>query len=270
MHNAAYDELGLDWVYVPLAVDDEAGLRRLAAAVRSLPFVGFNVTMPYKAAMLELCDEVAAAARMAGAVNTVQRTEDGSLIGYNTDGRGMIESLASDASFEPEGRRAVLIGAGGAAGGALVSLILAKCSSVAVVNRTLENAEELVDRMAPRASGVELTAVGLGDAEEAVQGADLVINSTSVGMQPGSASPVPVEWLRTGQVVLDMVYGTASPTALVEGARNAGATAIDGLGMLVAQGATAIDIWNADAQVRAPRSVMRGAAERQLAERNER
>jgi shikimate dehydrogenase len=265
MHNAVYQELGLDWVYVPLAVQDEVGLRRLIAAVRSLPFVGLNVTMPYKTAVLELCDEVATAASMAGAVNTIQVAPDGRLIGYNTDGRGMLESLAADADHNPAGKRVVLIGAGGASAAAFVALILAKCAAITVVNRNLERAEELLDRMAPRAAGIELRAVATFDAEDAVRGADLLINSTPVGMQPGSGSPIPVEWIKEGQVVLDMVYGTAAPTELVTGALAAGAIALDGLGMLVAQGATAVDIWNAEAQLRTPRDVMRRAALEQLA-----
>ena len=268
MHNAAYAEMGLDWVYVPLAVADETGLRRLFAAVRSLPFVGLSITMPYKADALELCDEVATAACMAGAVNAVHCADDGRLIGYNTDGRGMLESLATDAGFDPAGKRVALLGAGGAAGGALVSLILAKAASITVVNRNLERAEELLDRMASLSNGVDLVAVEPADAETAVGRADLIVNATSVGMQLGSGTPVPVSWIRTGQVVLDMVYGTPAPTELVAGARMAGATALDGLGMLVAQGATAVDIWSAEAGVHAPRDIMRTAAEQQLAERN--
>lgn len=267
MHNAVYEELGLDWAYVPLAVKDEVGLRRLIAAVRSLPFVGLSVTMPYKTAVLELCDEVATAASMAGAVNTIHVASDGRLIGYNTDGRGMLESLATDANFNPAGKRVVLLGAGGAAAAAFVALILAKSAAITVVNRNPEHAEELLDRMAPRASGIELHVAGVGDAQQSVRGADLIINSTPVGMQPGSGSPMPVEWLREGQVVLDMVYGTAAPTDLVTGALAAGAVALDGLGMLVAQGATAVDIWNSEAQLRTPRDVMRRAAVAQLAAR---
>lgn len=267
MHNAVYRELGLDWVYVPLAVGDDVGLRRLIAAVRSLPFVGLNITMPYKNAVLELCDEVATTASMAGAVNAIHVAQDGRLIGYNTDGRGMLESLAADADFDPAGRRVVLMGAGGAAAAAFVALILAKSGAITVVNRNLERAEELLDRMAPRAAGIELRTSPIHDAEEVVRGADLVINSTPVGMEPGSGSPLPVEWLREGQVVLDMVYGTAAPTELITGARAAGAVALDGLGMLVAQGATAVDIWNAEAEVRTPRDVMRQAALEELAAR---
>jgi len=267
MHNAVYEELGLDWVYVPFAVADEMGVRRLVAALRSLSCIGFNVTMPYKALMIELCDEVATAARMAGAVNTVHCAADGRLIGYNTDGRGMLESLASDAGFDPGGKRVAILGAGGAAGGAFVALTLAKVASIAVVNRSLEHAEELLNRMVCGAQSPQTAAFGFEDARAAVEGADLVVNATPVGMRPGDASPLPAEWLHEGQVVLDMVYGTATPTALVSSARSAGAMALDGLGMLVAQGATAIDIWN-DSQLRTPRDVMRRAALEQLGARS--
>jgi shikimate dehydrogenase len=268
IHNAAYAELGVDWVYVPLAVEDETGLRRLVAAARSLPFVGFNITMPYKEAMLELCDEVATAARMAGAVNTVQCSAEGNLVGYNTDGRGLLESLATDAGFDPAGKRVVLLGAGGAAGGAMVSLILGKAASVSVVNRSLERAEELLDRMAACSGEVALEALVFTEAQDIVESADLVVNATPVGMAPGSGSPIPVSWLQQGQVVLDMVYGTPGPTELVSGAKSRGAVAVDGLGMLVAQGAIAIDIWNAEAGVHAPRETMRAAAKARIARRH--
>ena len=268
MHNAAYAELGLNWAYVPLAVRDEVGLRRVVAAVRSLPFVGFNITMPYKERVLELCDEVATAADMAGAVNTVQCTADGRLIGYNTDGRGMLESLSADANFNPCGKNVVILGAGGAAAAAFVALILAKSASITVVNRNAERAEELLDRMSSRAGDIALDAVGFDAAEAVVREAHLIVNATPVGMRPGSGSPISTEWLGAGQVVLDMVYGTPSPTDLVIGALERGSVAIDGLGMLVAQGATAIDIWNAEAQLRTPRDVMRRAALQQLARHN--
>jgi len=268
MHNAVYRELDLDWVYVPLAVRDEVGLRRVVAAIRSLPFVGFNVTMPYKVAVLELCDDVAMAARMAGAVNTVHCV-DGKLVGYNTDGRGMLESLCEDAHFDPTGKRVVLLGAGGAAGGAFVALILAKTASITVVNRDVERAEELLDRMSPHTHAIETAAMSYPEAEDAFREADLVINATSVGMKPEDPCPAPAEWLRQGQVVLDMVYGTPRPTALVAAARSAGATALDGLGMLVCQGATSVDIWNASVQTKTPRDVMRAAAQEELSARME-
>jgi len=262
MHNAAYEQLGLDWVYVPLKVDDEVGLRRLIAASRSLDCVGFNVTMPFKQAMLELCDEVATAACMAGAVNTVHCV-DGRLVGYNTDGRGLLEALELEAGFLPADKDVVVVGGGGAAGAAIVALILARARSVTVAGRDLARMEELVERMEGHAGQVRLQAQVLSSAEEAIHEASLIVNATPLGMRKGDPSPVPKGWLRSGQVVYDMVYGTAAPTALVEDARSAGARAADGLGMLVCQGATAIDIWAGEGTL-APRDVMRAAAQRAL------
>lgn len=266
MHNAVYEHLGLNWVYLPFDVSDQAGLRRLIALAPSLRVVGFNVTMPYKQAVLELCDEVATAAEMAGAVNTVHLV-DGRLMGYNTDGRGLLEALDTEADFVPAGRDIVIIGSGGAAGAAFVAFLLAKAASVTLVGRDIARADALLMRMERHLGDVRADAVVVADAEEAVGAADLIVNATPAGMQPDDASPVPVGWLHTGQVVFDMVYGTPTPTALVGGARAAGATALDGLGMLVCQGATAVDIWNDTKQNPTPRGVMRAAAEEALRER---
>jgi shikimate dehydrogenase len=263
MHNAVYEELGLDWVYVPLAVADEVGLRRLVAAIRALPFVGFNVTMPYKAAILELCDEVATAAQVAGAVNTVHCV-DGRLIGYNTDGRGLLETLERDAGFDPAGKSVAILGAGGAAGGAFVALILARAARITLVNRDVGRAEELVERMGSHSANICVEALAYEDAEKAIRDADLVINATSVGMRPGDPCPIPAQWLRSSQVVFDMVYGTLERTALVTCGQAVGATTLDGLGMLVCQGATAVDIWNAGSQQHTPRDVMLEAARREI------
>lgn len=265
MHNAAYAEMGLDWVYVPLEVEDSIGLRRLVAAVRSMRFVGFNITMPFKQEVFELCDEVAMAAQMAGAVNTVHCT-DGRLVGYNTDGRGLLESLETETGFKAAGKHIVILGAGGAAGAAFVAFILARAESVTIVNRDPYRAEELVARMSPHLGAVRSESVSYSEAEEVVRAADLIVNSTPVGMKADDPSPIPVEWLGPGQVCYDMIYGTPVPTALVSGARARGAQALDGAGMLVCQGATAIDIWNVE-QNRAPRDVMRAAVQEQLAAR---
>lgn len=266
MHNAVYEELGLDWAYIPLSVADEIGLRRVVAAIRALPFVGFNVTMPYKVHVLELCDEVATAASMAGAVNTVH-CADGRLVGYNTDGRGLLESLSDDAGFSPEGKHVAVLGAGGAGGAAIVAFILGRAASVDVVSRDLVRAEEVVARVAPHLKATRANALTFDDAEQAVRGADLVVNATPLGMRAGDPSPIPASWLHAEQVVFDMVYGREAPTTLLADARRAGATGLDGLGMLVRQGATAVDIWNQDREGRTPRETMRNAAEAELARR---
>lgn len=266
MHNAAYAETGLDWAYVPLPVRDEGALMRVLSAVRVLPFVGFNVTMPYKSLMLDLCDEVAMLARMAGAVNTVHCV-DGRLIGYNTDGRGLADSLAAEAGFSPEGASIAIVGAGGAAGAALVAFVLGKAATITVVNRTAERAEELVERVRPHARTTELRTAGLEDvaAADGVREASLVINATPVGMSPDDPPPVPQEWLDSSQVVADMIY-RSGPTSLIKAAQAAGARTVDGLGMLVAQGALSFEIWNEGTQTSAPRDVMRDAAAAAMAE----
>lgn len=263
MHNAAYEAMGVDLVYVPLPVADEADLCRVISAIRVLPFAGFNVTMPHKQAMLGYCDEVAMLAQMAGAVNTVHCV-DGRLIGYNTDGRGLVDSLSAEAGFDVAGTTVALVGAGGAAGSALVSLVLGKAERVVVLNRTIGNAEALADRIRPHARETSLETATLDEsAAPVVRSADLVINATSLGMKPDDPSPVPGSWMRPGQVVADMIY-RAEPTPLVAAAREAGATAMDGLGMLVAQGAVALEIWCEEAGGHAPRDVMRQAAEEAL------
>lgn len=262
MHNAVYRRLGLDWVYVPLEVPNETDLLRVVSALRALPFVGFNITMPYKQAMLTLCDEVAMLAQMAGAVNTVH-VVDGRLIGYNTDGRGLLETLQNDCGFMPEAKSVVVLGAGGAAGAAFVSFVLGKAARITLVNRDLDRAEALVDRMGGHLRNTIAEVLSYDEAEERVSRADLIINATPAGMKTDDDSPIPASWMRPGQTVLDMIY-QVRPTPLVAAAQSVGANAFDGLGMLISQAATAVDIWHNSAQVRTPRDVMREAAEAEL------
>jgi shikimate dehydrogenase len=259
MHNAAYERLGLDWIYVPFAVRDASDLPQVVEGLRALPVVGFNVTMPFKRLMLDLCDEVALQARLAGAVNAVH-ISDGRLIGYNTDGRGLLESLADEAHFSPEGKRTVVLGAGGAAGAAAMSLTLGHAAHVTVAARHLEQAQEIVDRIGA-AARTDLNVVSMGpELAEVVEAADLVLNATPLGMTLGDPLPVDPAWLHEGQVVYDMVYAP-SVTPLLAAALHRGATPCGGLGMLVGQGAISIEIWNQGTPTAAPRDVMRAAAE---------
>lgn len=267
MHNAAYEALGLNWACLPFAVPDQRALLAFTEVARRLPFVGFNVTMPYKQAMLELCDETAMLAQLAGAVNTVHCV-DGRLIGYNTDGRGMLESLEVDAGFDPVGSSVVILGAGGAAGAALTAFILGRVSGITVINRTPDRAESLLRRVEDKLRGISAVALPLDTtAATAVREADLIVNATPTGMSVSDPSPIPGEWLREGQVVLDMVYQRPE-TELLRAASQAGARPVNGMGMLVAQGALAIDIWTGDGggDARAPRDVMRVAATAALEE----
>ena len=259
IHNAAYEAMGLDWIYVPLPVERRTDLTALAEAMRVLPFVGLNVTMPHKESFADLCDEVTSLAEAVGAVNAVQ-VVDGRLIGHNTDGQGLIDSLADEGTVSLDGRTVVLIGAGGAAASALAAIALEGAASVTVVNRSVGNAERLIDRLAPALGRTHAMAVRLGAAaREWVEAADVVINATPVGMGPSDGSPVPPQWLHEGQIVADMIYSPAV-TPLLAQAREAGAISVGGLGMLVAQGAASIEIWTGRPGS-APRDVMRRAAQ---------
>jgi shikimate dehydrogenase len=253
LHNAAFEALGLDWVYLAFEVAPGRAGDALHG-MRALGIEGLSVTMPHKTDVAMCVDRCTTAASRLQAVNTVRRLADGSLEGHNTDGDGFLAALR-DAGADPAGRRVALLGAGGAGRALALALGNAGAADVAVVNRSPQPAA---------------TAAGLAGAKGRVGGpadvgtADLIVNATPVGMGDGAgALPLDPALLHAGQVVVDIVMHPLD-TALLQAARGAGATAVDGLGMLVHQAALAFTLWTgADAPVAA----MRAAAERELAER---
>lgn len=257
MHNAAYAALGLDWCYLPLHVTParlEAALRGLVA----LGFAGANVTIPHKERAAALADELTPAARAVGAVNTLTvRGEE--LLGDNTDVGGTLMAVA-EAGVELEGRRAVVLGAGGSARAVVYALAEAG-AAVTVANRTPTRAEELVQDLAPRVRG-EVEALPLADAgglQARLAGAALLVNTTPVGMQPGpDLSPLPAG-VRCGPelTVLDLVYAPRR-TRLLRLAAARGCRTIEGLRVLVHQGALSFTIWTGRA---APLEAMARAVE---------
>lgn len=232
IHNAGFAALGLDWAYVAFEVAPGRAADALAA-MRTLGIAGFSVTMPHKLDVAAAVDELAPAAAALGAVNCVQLTDEGRLVGHNTDGDGFVDSLRA-AGVEPAGTRAVLLGAGGAARSVAVALAAAGVADLAVVNRTADKAQLVADL----AGGVGR----VGDASVDVPAADLVVNATSIGMGADGGLPVDASWLRAGQAVADLVYHPLE-TPLLAAARAAGATPVDGLGMLVWQAARQFALW---------------------------
>lgn len=256
MHNAAFRQLGLEWAYVPLPVrpeDVEQALKGLAA----LNFVGANVTVPHKQAVMRYMDELSDPAKITGAVNTIH-IKDGKFYGYNTDTIGFLNALR-EGGCEPKGLRIAVLGAGGAARAVVYAMARSEAASVTVFNRTAERAAFLVDDLAEifpdsHLSFEALTSEALTTLDNEV---DLVINTTSVGMYPHiETNPWPEDVPIPNQAQFyDLVYNPLETTFLRR-AKEVGAHIIDGLGMLVHQGAFAFETWTGQ---QAPVAVMRKA-----------
>lgn len=275
LHNAAFEQLGLDWCYVAFEVHDGDAPRALEA-MRTLGLGGLSVTMPHKEAIAAalasdgLLDPAAAALR---SVNTVVVGDDGALVGHSTDGAGFVASLRA-AGVDVRGRSVCLLGAGGAARAIADALGRAGIARLVVRNRTPAAAEAVAGLAAAAGAEAEVAAP---DDDAAVADAELVVNATSIGMGvrladaddtgslPCDVFPCAPELITSAHVVADIVYHPRV-TPLLRVARATGSIAIDGLGMLVHQAALQQRLWHG----RSPDlAVMEAAAERELAARRQ-
>jgi shikimate dehydrogenase len=241
MHNAAFAAAGIDGEYV-LAEIDEAEVAEAVAAARGADFLGLGVTAPYKPLVATLVDEVEGDARTIGAVNNVVRTEDGLLIGFNSDAPGFRAGVELATGAPLTGLDVLVVGAGGAARAAVFACLAANVGRVTVAARDVDRARALlapwssVGRAGRRA--IDLSGAGLA---AALGDVDLVVNATTVGMiDPGL--PFPVDGLRDDATVFDCVYVPAE-TPLVAAARARGLRAENGSEMLIAQAAIAFERW---------------------------
>jgi shikimate dehydrogenase len=241
MQNAALRASGLNYIYVPFEVAPD-GLGAAIMALKALGVAGFNVTIPHKTEVINYIDELDASADAAGAVNTVKNCS-GRLIGYNTDGDGLIRSIANDFQFDVSGACIALIGAGGAARGAVAALCRAGAARIVIANRTPDRARELVSIMSQRFSETELSALSDFRAlEDGLAHVDVLVNTTSIGMNRDAVSVVGLSCLPHTARVYDMVYAPRV-TPLLQEAGRLGLGCVNGLGMLAAQGELAFTIW---------------------------
>lgn len=258
--NTAFEASGLDWAFLAFEVPEGRGADAVVA-MRVLGLGGLSVTMPHKAAVSQAVDELTPAAAALGAVNCVFRQGD-TVVGDNTDGPGFVDALRVDEGIDPSGARCVVVGAGGAGRAVARALGETGAADIVIVNRSRPRAEAAAAVAGPHGR--------VGDPGAIVE-ADIVVNATPLGMgvvvaADRSAEPLPfaVDLLRPGQVVADLIYHPVT-TPLLVAARERGAMAVNGLGMLIHQAAHAFRRWVGEEP---PLGAMSAAALAELARRS--
>jgi shikimate dehydrogenase len=242
MHKIAGEYHSLDLIYLAFSVKPE-DLPAALAGAKALAISGINLTIPHKETAIPLVDELSEEALLIGAINTIVLS-DGKLIGYNTDGKGFITALEKDANENLRGKTVFLLGAGGAARAIVIHLALAGTKKITIANRTLSRAKELAFHLGNNTGIASVSAIPL---EKKIlipymEEADIIINTTRMGMSPDDSTIWPNEGLRPRHLVCDIVYRPLA-TPLLQAAKAKGCRTLDGLGMLIYQGALSFKLW---------------------------
>ncbi|GMA99454.1 shikimate dehydrogenase [Pelosinus sp. IPA-1] len=250
MHNAAFTALNLDYVYVPLPVQPE-NLAQAVAGLKAMDFTGANVTIPHKVAIMSYLDEIDLSAQLVGAVNTIL-IKEGKCIGYNTDAQGFIQSLTRN-NVTIMDKKAVIMGAGGAARAVASGLIQNGIQQITIGTRNPLKAQEFTC-LFPNFKN--LLGCNWRDSTftNQVKECDILINSTPIGMSANEKEELPILWENVNKdaAICDLIYNPPM-TAFLNAAQIRGYRTINGAGMLVEQGALAFELWT-DKQ--APRTIM--------------
>ncbi|QCR32958.1 shikimate dehydrogenase [Lysinibacillus sp. SGAir0095] len=236
MHSAWFEELNIDAAYIPLHVTNES-LESAVASLRTLGASGWNVTIPHKQTIMPFLDELDSLAEKMGAVNTVVSLPDGRLKGYNTDGAGFVHSLEEAIGKHKKEQDILLIGAGGAARGIAFALQEYGYHNLAITNRTVEKAEEIIRELG------EGQALSIDEAEQSLDKFGIIIQSTSAGLANSDFKlPLALDKLQEGAIAADIVYNPLMTPFLLE-AQKKNAQIVNGLGMFVHQGAISFNYW---------------------------
>ncbi|MFC1915445.1 shikimate dehydrogenase [Chloroflexota bacterium] len=258
VHNAAFRELDIDYLYVPFRVKPDE-LDKAVEGVRALNIRGINVTIPHKVAIIPFLDKLDPLAEKMGAINTIVN-EDGVLTGYNTDATGFLQALL-ERGIEPKGKNMVILGAGGASR-AISFIVTERGANLVILNRHLARAEDLAHRISQVfKKGVKALALNVENLAPVMEEADILVNTTNVGMNPNvNETLVPARLFSPNMVVFDVVYNPIKTRFLGE-AEEAGARTINGLDMLVWQGALTFEKWTGQ---KAPLDIMKKEVARAL------
>ena len=237
LHNAWLAASAIDGVYVAFPLDAR-GFERFVAGLRGGAVRGINVTVPFKEAALKLADRASEAAQRASAANVLLFEPDGRILADNTDGIGLMRAFEVQApSWDVKLGPVAVLGAGGAARGAVAALLLAGAPKVWVVNRTLRRAEAIAEALGPKVSALPLAHVA-----GALRNATAVINATTAGLNGGAVLDLPLEGTQARTVIMDMVYSPLA-TPLLAQARALGRSTVDGLEMLIGQAAPSFEAF---------------------------
>ena len=257
MHNAAFEHLKLDFVFLAFRVTSDE-LENAVRGACALGIRGLNVTMPHKNSVTEFLDEADPAVKFLGAANTILN-QSGRLKGFNTDGVGALKALKQN-GVNLAGKKVLLLGAGGAA--KAIAFSLAKeVDELCILNRDAVKARELASVLEPFGKKIVGNEFSPKQLQQKLQDSDVLINATFVGMTPyASDSLVKPDWLKPELTVMDIVYNPVE-TKLLRDARASGAKVINGVEMLLYQGAASFEIWTG---CKAPVDVMRKAALKQI------
>ncbi|WP_395730639.1 shikimate dehydrogenase [Prosthecobacter sp.] len=244
MHNPALQACGIDAQYIRVQVP----VGRVAEAFRQFAacgFLGVNITIPHKFEALDAVDELDPLARQLGAVNTLA-IRDGKLHGYNSDGPGFLRSVKEAFGADIQDLRVLILGAGGGAGRAVaVQSALSGCQKLQLVNRSQAKAEAVASEIQALGGNVDVSVVLWDDdsLRDALANTDLIVNATSLGMKPNDSKLLPADALQASHLVFDMVYRAGGETPLLADARQVGARTVDGLTLLLHQGAISFEHW---------------------------
>ena len=242
MHNKAFETLGLNYFYLPIEVTAD-DLPTVAAGIAKMNFAGYNITIPHKIRIMDCLDAIDPLAQAIGAVNTVV-LEKGHATGYNTDGEGFVRSLEAESGMTVDGKRYFILGSGGAARAIAMTLAFKGAQKIFLCNRTEQKAHDLAveinTKVSPCSEVVPRDPVRMAPA---VQKADVLINTTSIGMHPEEDRiPIESDLIPAGVIVSDIVYNPAR-TKLLQVAEAKGCKTVPGLGMLVYQGTEGFRKW---------------------------
>lgn len=263
MHNLSFEKLKLDYTY--MAFDIKSGIvKETVDAMRVLNVRGFNITMPHKQEVMEYLDEIKEDAKLIGSVNTVLN-HNGKLIGYNTDGKGFIRSL-EERNVKYIDEKILIIGSGGAAKAVAIELAIQGAKEIVIVNRTLEKAEEISRTINKNIKDAKSRSIVLDESilKEELKDSSILINTTSVGMGHTIDRSIinDKNIFHDSLLVADLIYNPVK-TRLLSMAEESGCRIMNGLGMLVYQGALAFKIWTGRDM---PIEVIKGMEKRNLFE----